>query len=97
MKPLDPSQPLPADEPTEKKPKAPRQINVSVLAHFPLMKPSHRADVSKQGQGSNVRRAVNDAVNKIFADDRLKGKRANVLTPFKLTVASYVTTGPNDE
>lgn len=66
-----------------------KTTNVTVSAHFPQMKPAHNAFIVKTGSGSNLRRAVNDAVNNIFADERLKGLRANTIAPVKLTIALY--------
>jgi hypothetical protein len=62
-------------------------INVTINAHFPQMKPAHDAFITKQGEGSNLDRAVRDAVSNIFSDERLKGKKADNIMPVKLTVA----------
>jgi hypothetical protein len=51
------------------------------------MKPAHDAFITKQGEGSNLDRAVRDAVLNLFKDTRLKGKKADNILPVKLTVA----------
>jgi len=62
------------------------QINVIVNAHFPKMKPSYHADICKQGTGSNLDRAIRDAVSHVFTDERLKGKRYDSILPARFTV-----------
>jgi hypothetical protein len=68
-----------------------KTTTVTVGAKFLQMKPAHNHFIQKQGAGSNMRRAVNDAITKIYADDRLKGKRETELAPATFTVAVYKT------
>lgn len=74
-----------------------KTTTVTVNGKFPQMKPAHHAHITKQGQGSNLRRAINDAVTSIFADERLKGKRTTVLSPCSFTVAVYDAVEVSDE
>lgn len=82
MKPLLCNQPLP-EEPKAEKTKAKRIVGASVGATFNL---PGNAYILKNGKGSNARRAAVDAINEIFKDTRLKGKRASSYAPVRLTV-----------
>lgn len=64
-------------------------IKVTVSAKFPQMKPAHNAFIQKTGEGSNFDRAVRNAVQNVFADDKLKGKNKHFLSPVTFTVALY--------
>lgn len=46
--------------------------------------------VVKYGEGSNAKYAVRDAVDQIFADDKLKGKRREKLFPITITADNYI-------
>ena len=61
-------------------------ISVVVSAKFPQAKPAHHAFIQKTGTGTNLNRAVRDAVNNIFTDSRLKGKRASNVLPAVFTI-----------
>ena len=60
---------------------------VIINAKFTNMKPAHHAFIQAKGAGSNLDRAVRDAVKNLFADARLKGKKKGSLLPFTFTVA----------
>ena len=59
---------------------------VYISAKFASMKPAHHAFIQAKGEGSNLDRAVRNAVQNLFADARLKGKRKEDLMPFTFTV-----------
>jgi hypothetical protein len=61
-------------------------IQVTVSGKFPKIKPAHLAFITKTGEGSNLDRAIRDAIQNIFADQRFKGKRANNIMPATFTV-----------
>ena len=58
--------------------------NVIVSAEFVNLVPAHQRYITKQGSGSNVKVAIGRAVDRIFEDDRIKGKRTTY--PIKLVV-----------
>jgi len=60
--------------------------DVIVTAEFRNFTPPHKRFVTKAGQGSNLDRAVRDAVQNIFKDDRLKNKKAANLLPCKMVI-----------
>lgn len=62
-------------------------IKVIASAKFPQMKPAHHAFIQKTGEGSNFDRAVRNAVQNLFADERLKGKKKDNLSPLTITFA----------
>jgi hypothetical protein len=72
-------------------------INVILKAHFPQMKPAHHADIAKQGSGSNLDRAIRDAVQNVFTDERLKGKRYENILPARFTVNIFQKVQEDDE
>lgn len=84
---LDPSQPLPAGEPGEARPQTKRQVSVMVSANFNL--PGNKGFISKPGNGTNLKRAICDAVANICNDARLRGKRTDTLlaVPVKFVVS----------
>jgi hypothetical protein len=86
MKPLQPNQEAEAQGAKAKSPKAKSTIFVMVTAEFPNITPAHARYITKQGEGSNLSRAVRDAVANVFADPRLRGKRAASTLPAKMTV-----------
>jgi hypothetical protein len=65
-----------------------KAVTVLIKAHFPQMKPAHHAFISKQGSGSSLDIAIRDAMHNIMIDERLKGKRAANIVPFKTTVTT---------
>lgn len=64
-------------------------IKVIVSAKFPQMKPAHNAFIQKTGEGSNYDRAIRNAIQNLFSDERLKGKKKDNLSPVTITVALY--------
>lgn len=84
---LAPNQPLPPDDP---KPRTKRAVGITIEASFNL--PGGSGRIIASGQGSNIRRATVDAVNKLFRDRRLKGRRASTITPARFTVNAYTPT-----
>lgn len=58
--------------------------HVTVTAEFVNMVPAHDRYVAKSAEGSTVTVAIGRAVDKIFKDSRVKGKR--VTFPIKFTV-----------
>jgi hypothetical protein len=70
--------------------------NVIAKAHFPHIKPAHYAFISKQGEGSNLDRAVRDAVANIFKDERLKGMRADNIMPATIKIALFAAVQEED-
>jgi hypothetical protein len=58
--------------------------HVTVSAEFVNMVPAHDRYVAKSAKGSTVTVAIGRAVDKIFKDERVKGKR--VTFPIKFTV-----------
>lgn len=83
---LDPTQTHTDDEPKAKTAKAKATIFVMVTAEFPNITPAHERYITKQGEGSNLSRAVRDAVANVFTDPRLKGKKARTTLPAKMTI-----------
>ena len=49
---------------------------VIVTGEFRNLIPAHKRYISKQGTGSHVHVAISRAIDAIFRDERLKGKRA---------------------
>ncbi len=72
-------------------------INVIVKGKFPTIKPAHQAFIERRGEGSNLDRAVRDAIANIFSDDRFRGKRATNILPATFTVATYQATDENGD
>jgi hypothetical protein len=64
-------------------------IKVMASAKFPHIKPAHHAFITKEGTGSNLDRAARDAVQNIFKDERLKGKKAKNILPVTITFTQY--------
>lgn len=58
--------------------------HVTVSAEFVNMVPAHDRYVAKSAEGSTVSVAIGRAVDKVFKDERVKGKRATF--PIKFTV-----------
>lgn len=58
--------------------------HVTVSAEFVNMVPAHDRYMAKSAKGSTVTVAIGRAVDKIFKDSRVKGKR--VTYPIKFTV-----------
>ena len=58
--------------------------HVTVSAEFVNTVPAHDRYVAKSGQGSTVTVAIGRAVDAVFKDPRVKGKR--VTFPIKITV-----------
>jgi hypothetical protein len=58
--------------------------HVTVTAEFVNMTPAHARYVSKSAEGSTVAIAIGRAVDLIFKDERVKGKRTTY--PIKITV-----------
>lgn len=61
-------------------------IQTIITAEFMSLTPAHKRFITKQGQGSNLDRSVRDAVQNIFLDERLKGRKAKHLLPCKMVV-----------
>lgn len=59
---------------------------VMVTAEFVNLVPAHKRCISKEGDGTTAAVAIGRAVDKIFKDERIKGKR--VVFPIKLVVQS---------
>ena len=60
-------------------------IRVNADAKMEQMKPAKFAFISKQGEGTNIYRAMKNAVDNLSKDSRLKGKRAKNLSPVQIT------------
>lgn len=58
--------------------------HVTVVAEFVNMTPAHARYVAKSAKGSTVTVAIGRAIDMIFKDERVKGKR--VTYPIKLRV-----------
>lgn len=58
--------------------------HVSVSAEFVMMKPAHDRYIARSAKGSTASVAIGRAVDLIFKDERVKGKRMN--DPIKFTV-----------
>lgn len=58
--------------------------HVTVSAEFVNMVPAHDRYVAKSAEGSTVSVAIGRAIDKIFKDERVKGKRTTY--PIKFTV-----------
>ncbi|MFN6965153.1 MAG: hypothetical protein ACK4S4_15515 [Pyrinomonadaceae bacterium] len=64
-------------------------LKVTASAKFPQMRPAHNAFITKTGEGTNLDRAVRDAVHNLLTDDRLKGKRASNILPVTIVVQQF--------
>ena len=64
-----------------------KQTKVTLDAKFPQMRPAHNAYISTVGEGSNFDRAVRNGIQKLFSDERFKGRKKTNLSPFTMTVA----------
>jgi hypothetical protein len=58
--------------------------NVIVTAEFVNLVPAHKRYITRSGSGSSVPVAVGRAVDEIFKDDRIKGKRTTY--PIKVVI-----------
>lgn len=58
--------------------------HVTVTAEFVNMVPAHERYITKSAEGSTVAVSIGRAVDKIFKDERIKGKRTTY--PIKFTV-----------
>ena len=58
--------------------------HVTVSAEFVNMVPAHDRYVAKSAEGSTVSVAIGRAIDKVFKDPRIKGKR--ITYPIKFTV-----------
>ena len=61
--------------------------HVTVSAEFVNMIPAHARYVAKSAEGSTVSVAIGRAIDAIFKDERVKGKR--VTYPIKFTVFDW--------
>ena len=83
-------------------------IRATVTAQFPAEGPDHRclsagcyceaakkqAAIRDSGEGSHLKYAVGKAIDNIFKNQRLKGKRMNTLVPVTFTVTdAYIIDG----
>lgn len=59
--------------------------NVIVVAEFVNMVPAHKRYITRQGEGSTISIAIGRAVDAIFQDERVRGKRTTF--PIKLVVS----------
>lgn len=82
---LDPTQTLPDEETQSSTQRSKSEIRVSLSAQLNI--PGDNRFV-KLGNGSNLDRAVRDAVHNLFTDKRLRGKRASTILPAKITLMS---------
>lgn len=57
------------------------------------MKPAHKAFIVKHGEGSNLDRAVRDAVHNILSDAQFKGLRVKNILPMQITLQEYLEYG----
>jgi len=67
--------------------------HVTVSAEFVNMVPAHDRYVAKSAEGSTVTVAIGRAIDAVFKDPRVKGKR--VTYPIKFTV--FDANAPTDE
>lgn len=56
------------------------RYKIIATAEFKMMTPAHKRHVTKQGEGSSIRTACTDALDRVLKDDRVKALRAK--TPF---------------
>lgn len=70
-------------------------IKIIVNVKIPHAKPAHHAFIQARGSGTNLARAVKNAVDNFFADKRVKGKRG--LMPFTMVVTDdgFTTSEPD--
>jgi hypothetical protein len=61
------------------------KIRVVASSHFPQIKPAHHAFIDATGEGSNLDRALRDAVQNVFKSPHLKGRKTVNLLPAKIT------------
>lgn len=60
---------------------------VQVTAEFVNMVPAHNRYISKSGEGTTAAVAIGRAIDAIFKDERVKGKRTTY--PMKFVVTEY--------
>jgi hypothetical protein len=60
---------------------------VMVTGEFVNMVPAHNRYIGKPGEGSTAAIAIGRAIDAIFADERVRGKRTTY--PMKFTVTEY--------
>lgn len=85
MTPLSPTQNIEGIK-ANQIPKAKPTLFVMVTAEFINITPAHARYITKEGSGSNLSRAVRDAVANVFNDPRLKGQKAKNTLPAKMTI-----------
>lgn len=67
---------------------SPRKLKkVMVSGEFVNMTPAHNRYIGKSGEGTTIAVAIGRAVDAIFQDERVKGKRTTY--PMKFTVTEY--------
>lgn len=96
MKQLAANMPLDTVETVAKVVKGPTEVKVIVTAEFGCITPAHERHIVKQGSGSNLDRAVRDAIHIIFTDKKLRGKKAErILQSCRMTV-QFISSGEKE-
>ncbi len=69
--------------------------SVTVTAEFVNMVPAHERYITKTAEGSTVAVSIGRAVDKIFKDERVKGKRTTY--PIKMVIFDAGKLNANDD